>query len=126
MEAPTFFQHNGRYYFIGSGCTAWDPNEARSAVSNSIWGPWIELGNPCRGNDANTTFQSQSTYVLPLLNNDKNDGGVGEGGNPQFMFAADRWNAKNLSDSRYVWLPIRFDDEEPVIEWRDEWDFSIL
>lgn len=42
------------------------------------------------------------------------------------MFAADRWNAKNLSDSRYVWLPIRFDDEEPVIEWRDEWDFSIL
>ena len=127
MEAPTFFQHNGRYYFIGSGCTAWDPNKARSAVSyNSIWGPWIEFGNPCKGYDANTTFQSQSTYVLPLLNNDNNDGGVGEGGRPRFMFAADRWNAKNLSDSRYVWLPIRFDDEEPVIEWRDEWDFSIL
>ena len=128
MEAPTFFQHNGRYYFIGSGCTAWDPNAARSAVSyNSIWGPWIEMGNPCRGNDANTTFQSQSTYVLPLLNNDNNDGEVGEGGGTQFMFAADRWNAENLSDSRYVWLPIRFDNEEssrPVIDWRDEWDFS--
>jgi hypothetical protein len=130
MEAPTFFQYNGRYYFIGSGCTAWDPNEARSAVSyNSIWGPWIEFGNPCRGYDANTTFQSQSTYVLPLLNNDNNDGGVGEGGRPRFMFAADRWNAKNLSDSRYVWLPIRFDEEShsrPVIDWRDEWDFSAL
>ena len=85
------------------------------------------MGNPCRGNNANTTFQSQSTYVLPLLNNANNYGEVGEGGETQFMFAADRWNAKNLSDSRYVWLPIRFDDEEssrPLIDWHDEWDFS--
>jgi beta-galactosidase len=124
MEAPTLFQREGKYYFIGSGCTAWKPNAARSAVSSSIWGPWTELGNPCKGNDANTTFHSQSTYVLPINTN----GRGGSSGDERFMFAADRWNETNLSDSRYVWLPIEFDTDEnsgessPIIQWQDEWD----
>jgi hypothetical protein len=33
----------------------------------------------------------------------------------------DRWMPKNAIDGRYVWLPIRFDGKQPVIEWRDEW-----
>jgi len=122
MEAPTIFQRDDRYYFIGSGCTAWKPNAARSAVSTSIWGPWTELGNPARGTDADTTFHSQSTYVLPIR-----DGNDGE---ERFLFAADRWNEKDLPDSRYVWLPIEFDaaedgsngNESPIIHWYDEWD----
>lgn len=46
MEAPALFKHEGRYYFIGSGCTGWTPNAARSAVADSLAGPWTELGNP--------------------------------------------------------------------------------
>lgn len=120
MEAPTIFKRKGMYYFIGSGCTAWQPNAARSAVSASIFGPWIELGNPCRGEDANTTFHSQSTYILPL----KSAGSIGNDSLDRFIFAADRWNEKNLSDSRYVWLPISFDEEHdhPTIHWHEEWN----
>lgn len=33
-------------------------------------------------------------------------------------------NAVNTSLSTYVWLPIRFDGDRPVIEWRDEWSLS--
>ena len=29
-------------------------------------------------------------------------------------------------DSRYAWLPIRFEGEAPVIEWRDVWDLSVF
>ena len=44
-EAPSAFKRRGRYYFIGSGCTAWGPNPAWSAVSSTlIRGPWAELG----------------------------------------------------------------------------------
>jgi hypothetical protein len=38
MEAPALFKHEGRYYLIASGCTGWNPNAARSAVADSIWG----------------------------------------------------------------------------------------
>ena len=127
MEAPTIFQRDDKYFFIGSGCTAWKPNAARSAVSTSIWGPWTELGNPCRGGkDADMTFHSQSTYVLPVISSN-------DDGEERFMFAADRWNEGNLSDSRYVWLPIEFgataedgssNTESPMIHWHDEWDVT--
>ena len=111
MEAPTVFKRNGKYYMINSGCTAWEPNAARSAVADSIWGPWTELGNPCQGDKADITFQSQSTYVLPVV------------GKPdRFIFMADRWNKDNLSDSRYIWLPITFTpDGKPEIRWADAW-----
>ena len=116
-EAPSAFKRRGRYYFIGSGCTAWRPNPARSAVSStSIRGPWTELGNPCRGEGADTTFRSQSTYVLPVADD---EGRVGD----RFIFVGDRWNEWNLSDSGYVWLPLSFDEESghPIVTWHDEW-----
>ena len=115
MEAPTVFKHAGKYYLIASGCTAWAPNAARSAVADHIWGPWTELGNPCVGADAEKTFHSQSTFVLPVA------------GQPdKFIFMADRWNQWNLPDSRYVWLPIEFSsDGRPVLHWRDHWSIEV-
>ena len=40
---------------------------------------------------------------------------------------ADRWQGRgNLIDSRYVWLPIQFQDGRVVIEWIDQWDLGWL
>ena len=100
---------------IASGCSGWDPNAARCAVADSIWGPWTELGNPCVGPGAETTFRSQGTFVLPV-----------EGDGDTFIFMADRWNRKALHASTYVWLPIRFDGDRPRIEWADEWHLGML
>lgn len=114
MEAPTVFKHGGRYYVIASGCSAWAPNAARSAVADNIFGPWTEIGNPCLGADADTTFHSQSTFVLPV-----------QGGRETFIFMADRWEQWDLPDSRYVWLPIKFSPEgKPVLKWHDRWSLN--
>lgn len=115
VEAPTLFKRHGKYIFIGSGCTAWNPNAAKSAVANSIFGPWKMTGNPCTGKGADKTFQSQSTFVIPVSSED----------NDTYIFAADRWNMSNLSDSRYVWLPISFrynnEFDAMYIRWEDQW-----
>lgn len=109
-EAPAVFKHRGAYHLVGSGCTAWRPNAARSATAPAPLGPWTERGNPCQGKGANLTFHAQAAGVLPL-------------GGDRFLFAADRWDETNLSDSRYVWLPLTFEggSERPVIRWYDEW-----
>ncbi len=111
MEAPAVFKRGGKYYLIASGCTAWAPNAARSATADSIWGPWTELGNPCQGEKAETTFDTQGTFVLPIA------------GKPdRLIFLADRWNKDNLADSRYVWLPIGFSPGgKPEIRWISQW-----
>ncbi len=110
MEAPAIFKKNGKYYMMMSGCTGWSPNEARSAVADNIWGEWKELGNPCIGDGADLTFNSQSTYILPV-----------QGKPDQFIYLGDRWTPKNAIDGRYIWLPIRFEGERFVIEWVDSW-----
>ena len=106
-EAPAIFKHDGTYWMITSGCTGWAPNEARMFSAPSIWGPWTQHPNPCRGPKAEITFGGQSTFVLP----------VGD----QYIFMADIWRPDHPVDARYIWLPISFDDGKPVIHWRDEW-----
>jgi beta-xylosidase len=113
MEAPTIFKREDKYYFIGSGCTGWAPNAARSAVADSVMGPWEELGNPCIGEDQDLTFNSQSTHVLPV-----------EGKPGCFIFMADRWRPDNAIDGRHIWLPIEFEDGRPVLRWQEEWSLS--
>ncbi len=103
-EAPAIFKFNHKYYLITSGCTGWLPNPASYAVAKNILGKWKQMGNPCKGSGANTTFQSQSTFVLPVP--DKKG---------LFIFMADRWNKINLEDSKYVWLPLKMINKKPII-----------
>jgi beta-xylosidase len=112
-EAPAIFKQDGWYYMIASGCTGWDPNAARSFRSRSMMGPWEQLKNPCVGEGAELTFNSQSTFVLPVA-----------GKKNAFIFLADRWKPKNHIDGRYIWLPIKVVNGQPIIEWKDEWDLS--
>lgn len=109
-EAPAVMKRKDNYYMLTSGCTGWDPNEAHYAVSKSMLGEWKEMGNPCIGEDSELTFIAQACYILPL-------GGDGE----QFVFMADRWNKTNIEDSRYVWLPGKFREDQMEISWQDEW-----
>jgi hypothetical protein len=113
-EAPAPFKFKGRYYLITSACTGWNPNEADCSVADSILGPYVSKGNPCVGAEAKTTFRSQSTFVLPM-----------PGAPGRFIFMADRWNPRQLPDSRYIWLPFEIkDDGSFTLEWRDRWDLS--
>lgn len=111
-EAPALFRRGNEYFLITSGCTGWAPNKASLHVAKSLFGPWKNAGDPMRGPKSELTFGGQSTYVLPVA-----------GKKDAFIFMADVWKPSDLKDSRYVWLPIRFDTGQPVIEWQDEWAF---
>ncbi len=114
-EAAAPFKHQGKYFLVTSACTGWKANKADCAVADNILGPYRSLGSPCRGPDADLTFGAQSTFVLPM-----------PGSPGRFIFMADRWVPSNLSDSRYVWLPLEFDaDGTPVVQWRDHWSLPV-
>jgi len=112
-EAPAMLKHAGKYFLFTSDCTGWAPNPARLLSADSIFGDWEELGNPClgTGDQITNTFNSQSTFILPVQ--DRADA---------FIFMADRWNPQNAIDGRYVWLPVEFRHGVPTISWHDEWD----
>lgn len=110
-EAPAIFKRNGKYWMITSGCTGWEPNEARMFSADNIYGPWTKHPNPCVGPKANLTFGGQSTYILPV-----------QGKKDAFVFMADQWHPQRHIDGRYIWLPIQFRaDGTPFVKWMDTW-----
>ena len=114
-EAPAICKHGGWYYLIGSGCTGWAPNKARLYRAKCITGPWERLGNPCQGVNAVTgqgsdlTWGGQSNYILKVPGRDL------------YIAMFDIWRPKDAIDGRYVWLPIDFSGETPVVRWQTEW-----
>lgn len=111
-EAPALAKgDNGRYYLISSSTTGWMSNQARVWSADHIFGAWQNDGNPCLGTDANITFDTQSTCLF-------------RAGNGQWIYCGDRWNSGNLSDSRYVWLPVGFDGDRLTIAWTPQWKWD--
>ena len=114
-EAPAIFKHKKNYYLITSGCTGWDPNKASLHIADNLFGPWKNLGDPMIGPNSELTFGGQSTYVLPV-----------QGKKGAFIFMADKWNPRNLIDSRYIWLPVSVNDGKVEIRWRERWDLKAM
>ncbi|WP_445749749.1 glycoside hydrolase family 43 protein [Polaribacter sp.] len=116
-EAPAVLKRKGKYYLFTSGLTGWKPNPARLSMAEEMLGNWTSLGNPCVGSEEeiNTTFWSQSTYIIPV-----------QGKKDAYIFAADRWIPENHADGRYIWLPVKFKNDIPFLEWKTTWDLGIF
>ncbi|OPZ95392.1 MAG: Glycosyl hydrolases family 43 [Bacteroidetes bacterium ADurb.Bin416] len=109
-EAPAIFKKGDTYYMITSGCTGWDPNAARLFTAKHIMGPWTQHPNPWKGDQADISFDSQSTFIFKVV-----------GRKDTWVFMADRWRPRKPSDGRYIWVPIEFEQGLPVLRWKDEW-----
>lgn len=115
-EAPAMFKYKNKYYIINSGCTGWSPNPAQYAVADDPMGPWTGMGDPCSDWGSGTTYDTQSTCVFPV------DAEAGK-----FIYMGDRWNAGDLSESRYVWLPVEFQpDNQIVLRRYEDWTLEEL
>jgi hypothetical protein len=92
-----------------SRATGWDSNPNDYIVSSGgMAGPW-STGEQIAPTSPNT-FDSQSNYVISI-------------GNGNFIYCGDRWNRNALSDSKYVWLPMKFNETTgaPFITWEESW-----
>lgn len=103
-EAPAMFKVAGTYFLLTSRLTGWAPNQNTYFVASSILGPWQPRGPFAIGPGAETTFDSQVTFVLPVT--DKPN---------VFIFIADCFHARSdrevpdLHKATHLWLPINLD-----------------
>jgi hypothetical protein len=67
------------------------------------------------GENADGTSVGQSAFVFPVAR-----------WTNAFFFMADRWNKTILVDSRYLWLPLQFQDNQPLVEWVPRWNPSVF
>lgn len=150
-EAPTYFERNGRKYLFTSGTSGYYPNPSQVCVFDEYHGEYKDLGNPHIGDNTNTSFSSQITCVLKVPGKDlyiacadrwmpgkmavKMSAQVIEGMKRHFkdykpdhepkkaapLPGKEQKHGENTGKSTYVWLPIEWEGEKPVIRWHDEW-----
>lgn len=142
-EAPAYFRHEGRHYLITSGTSWYFPNRSEIAVADDYHGPWTVLGDPHRNDSTGTSFHSQISSVFTLDNGrhialadrwlpDMPDDMIRRswdateaqftGGTPDpEIDAFVKAGAPDTSSARHVWLEVRFEDQQPVIDWQDAW-----
>jgi hypothetical protein len=86
---------------------------------------YIALADRWRGPQSGPDFESgeRSRLVLSAIGKSM--------ATPRQQMTPDEFHALiyistriDTSQARYVWLPLRFDGDRPVIEWRDEWSLS--
>ncbi|MDR7188811.1 hypothetical protein J2Y46_001634 [Microbacterium sp. BE35] len=109
-ESPTLVHRDGRYWLFGSDLTGWSMNDNMYTSAASLSGPW-EDWRPIAPHATNT-FESQVSVVAS----------VGDG----FVYIGDRWTPDDLAESAAVWLPLRIDDGQVRLEWRDAWSIEEL
>jgi hypothetical protein len=112
---------NEKYYRIGSGSSAWNPNATRAFVADSIVGPYIQLKkpavglNPHNGLGPDKTFGGQSSYIIPV-----------QGKKDAYIAMFDIWGPEDLIKGSYIWLPFPFKDNQPIIQRTNKWNLSVF
>lgn len=94
LEGGAIVHCNGLYYVLGSHMTGWAPNPNVYATSTSLAGPWTEMRDlaPPETN----TYESQSSMLIKVAGSRTTT----------VIYTGDRWRPKQLSDSRYIWMPL--------------------
>lgn len=114
-EAPAIFKVGDIYYGLFSGCTGWNPNPGHTATSTEILGNWTAGSNFAIDEGKETTYKSQSTYVLKV-----------NGYDHAYIYMGDRWNSNKVDASDYVWLPLSIRSGVPTVKWYDSWDLNVF
>ncbi|GAA1784851.1 RICIN domain-containing protein [Luedemannella flava] len=108
-ESPAMVKVGGTYFLFGSHLTGWNTNDNQYATATSIEGTWSSWRSfaPAGTNTCN----SQVTTILPV---------TGSAGT-SYVYLGDRWNPGNLTDSRYVWLPLTISGTTASMTCQTSW-----
>jgi len=113
-EAPVMIKRNGFYYLITSAESGWKFNRANYYRATNIFGPYTEMGSPCTGPDAVSTYHSQGTQAFPV-----------QGRKDEFVFIAERHNTSCMTDSSYLFLPVLFPSASTLqLPYFEHWDLD--
>jgi len=107
-EAPAVVSTDTGYFMVTSGQSGWLPNQGVISYTTNLADPhgWTPVSRdglilPEYTFGNNSTYYSQPTNIMTL---------VALNGDRTYVYMGDRWNPGQLSDSRYVWLPITIDE----------------
>lgn len=148
-EAPAVFRKNGKFYIFTSGTTGYFPNPSEVAVADSMHGPWTVLGDPHKDERGKDSYRSQISSVLYVKELDMHIAladrwltdlpcempdvceAFRRWFSPEGPLPVDekddpnRYTVQDTSKANYVWLPVEFEGDMPVLRNLAAWSINI-
>lgn len=113
LEGAAIVHYKGLYYAVGSSLTGWSPNANKVATAASLAGPWSEFTDIAPPDTK--TYSSQSTMFIKVAGTK----------DTTVIFMGDRCKPKELSDSRYVWMPVQIGDGKLWLPEPRPWTINV-
>ncbi|HEY1744587.1 MAG TPA: hypothetical protein VGG18_15570 [Granulicella sp.] len=113
LEGGAIVHYGALYYVVGSHLTGWQPNSNVYASATSLAGPWTEFQNiaPPETN----TYDSQSSMLIKVVGTRQT----------AVIYVGDRWNPKELWDSRYIWMPLTIGNGHMTLPQPQDWTINV-
>lgn len=113
LEGLGLVHYRGLYYVLGSHLTGWGPNPDVYATAKSLRGPWSQFRNVAP--PKTKTYDSQSGYLLKIVGTR----------HTAVIYMGDRWNPRQLWNSRYIWMPLKIGGGEMQLPKPHCWKINI-
>ena len=113
LEGGALAHYRGRYYVIGSHLTGWNANPNVYATAKTIEGPWSDFDNIAPP-DVNT-YGSQSSMLVTVSSSKQT----------AVIYLGDIWKPKELSDSRYLWMPLDIGGGKMLLPKPAPWSIDV-
>jgi hypothetical protein len=115
-EASHIIKVNDVYYWFSSGLQGWNSSQTKYATSTSLSGPWSELKVLLTDPTSNDSFNTQHDFVIPIVGTEATT----------YVYAGDRYSQHHGKGvGRNVFLPMCWEDGEPVLKWHKTWTIDI-
>lgn len=113
-EAPAVVKKNSTYYLFTSQASGWYPNQGAYATASSIAGTWSAL----------SPFGDPAAYATQI----ENIMTVSGSSTTSYIYMSDRWNPLNLSDHKFIWLPLTLNDASAsaTLNWYSSWNIDAV
>ncbi|ANF96104.1 family 43 glycosylhydrolase [Paenibacillus bovis] len=111
-EAPAVVKKGSTYYLFTSQASGWYPNQGSYATASSMTGSWSAL----------SPFGDPSAYATQIHSIATISGSSGT----SYIYMGDRWNPLNLSDHKFIWLPLTLNDSARTasLNWYSSWNID--
>jgi hypothetical protein len=113
-EAPHIFKRNGLYYYGTSRTAGIRSTPTAYYTATNLAGPWSAAKRLSTPGSTNS-WDTQCDFVFPIQ---------GTRGTI-YMYAGDRWIKNRGRQGDYVWLPLEFNGEVPILNYYQDWDLDL-
>ena len=115
-EAPYIVKRNGVYYWFHSDMRGWESSETKYSVATALEGPWSEQKLVATEPETLDSYNSQHDFIITVKGLNKTS----------YVYCGDRYsNFHGQGIGRYVWIPLEFVDDRPVLKFYSSWSIDV-